>query len=55
MSSILIPISVFAMIVLVVAVVCSTFLIGLKIIRGGASPKGQKDHADEAKMIQEIY
>ncbi len=55
MPAILIPISVFAMIVLVVAVICSTILIGLKIIRGGASPKSQKDHADEARMIQEIY
>ena len=55
MSALLIPISVFAMIVLVVTVICSTFIIALKIIRGGASPKSQKDHASEAKMIQEIY
>lgn len=55
MPAILIPISVFGMIVLVVAVICSTILIGLKIIKGGVSPKGQKNHANEARIIQEIY
>ena len=55
MSAILVPISVFAMIVLVVAVICSTILMALKILKGGTSPKSQKEHTDEARMIQEIY
>ena len=28
---------------------------GLKIIRGGAISKGQKEETDETKMVQEIY
>ena len=55
MSSVIIVITVFAGIVLALAVIGSTILIGLKIIRGGATPKGQKGESDEARMIQEIY
>jgi phage shock protein B len=46
---------VFGGIVLVTAIIGSTILMGLKIIKGGASPGGQKTQSDEAKTIQEIY
>ena len=41
--------------VLILAIVGSTILMAIKIIRGGVSRKGQKLQAEEAKMIQEIY
>lgn len=49
------PIAVLGMVLLFLVVICSTVLIGIKIIKGGASKKGQKEHTDEARMIQEIY
>lgn len=41
--------------VLALAIVGSTILMGLKILRGGLSRKGQRAQSEEAKMIQEIY
>ena len=55
MSGVIIVITVFAGVVLALAVIGSTILIGLKITREGTTPKGQKNQTDEAKMIQEIY
>lgn len=46
---------VFGSIVLVLAIVASTILMGIKILKGGASRKGQKNQTDEARIIQEIY
>lgn len=46
---------VFGSIVLALAVIGSTILMGLKILRGGVSQRGQKSQSDEAKIIQEIY
>ena len=46
---------VFGSIVLVLAVIGSTILMGLKILKGGVSQKGQKSQSDEARIIQEIY
>ncbi len=46
---------VFGSIVLALAVIGSTILMGLKILKGGVSPKGQKSQSDEARIIQEIY
>ncbi|MBN2418324.1 MAG: hypothetical protein JXL81_02985, partial [Deltaproteobacteria bacterium] len=46
---------VFGSIVLALAVIGSTILIGLKILKGGVSQKGQKSQSDEARIIQEIY
>jgi phage shock protein B len=40
---------------LALAIVGSTILMGMKIIKGGISRKGQKFQAEEARMIQEIY
>ena len=45
----------FSGIVLALAVIGSTILMAIKIIKGGLSHKKQKYQADEAKMIQEIY
>jgi len=55
MEGVLFIIVVFGGIVLVTAIIGSTILMGLKIIKGGASPGGQKAQTDEAKIIQEIY
>jgi phage shock protein B len=41
--------------VLALAIIGSTVLMAIKIIKGGFSRKGQKFQADETKMIQEIY
>jgi len=46
---------VFGSIVLALAVIGSTILMGLKILKGGVSQKGQKNQSDEARIIQEIY
>ena len=41
--------------VLVVAIIGSTILMAIKILKGGLSRKGQRVQSEEAKMIQEIY
>ncbi len=41
--------------VLALAIIGSTILMAIKILRGGLSRKGQTLEANEAKMIQEIY
>jgi phage shock protein B len=41
--------------VLALAIIGSTILIGLKIIKGGISSKHRKTESDEARLIQEIY
>ena len=40
---------------LILAIISSTILIAIKILKGGLSRKGQKIQTDEARMIQEIY
>jgi len=42
-------------VLIVFAFISGTILISIKLIKGGASSKGQKANADEARMIQEIY
>ena len=46
---------VFAGIVLALAIIGSTILMGLKIIKGGISSRDRKKESDEARLIQEIY
>lgn len=41
--------------VLCLAIIGSTILMAIKILKGGVSRKGQQNLADEAKIIQEIY
>ncbi|MFC1867297.1 phage-shock protein [Thermodesulfobacteriota bacterium] len=55
MHGVMVVIIVFGGIVLALAVIGSTILMGLKIIKGGATPKGQKTETDEARIIQGIY
>ena len=55
MHEIVIVAIVFGGIVLALAIIGSTILMAIKILRGGLSRKGQKLEAEEAKMIQEIY
>lgn len=50
-----VPVAILGIVLLCLVIICSTVLIGLKILKGGVSPKGQRDHANEAKIIQEIY
>ena len=46
---------VFGGIVLALAIIGSTILMAIKILRGGLSRKGQKFETEEARMIQGIY
>ena len=41
--------------ILILAIIGSTILMAIKIIKGGVSRKGQDIQTDEAKKIQEIY
>lgn len=55
MHGVLIVAIVFGGSVLVLAIIGSTILMAIKILKGGLSRKGQRVQADETKMIQEIY
>jgi len=55
MHGIMIVAIVFGGIVLALAIVGSTILMAIKILKEGVSRKGQKHQAEEARMIQEIY
>ena len=41
--------------VLALAIIGSTILMGLKIIKGGISSRDRKTDSNEARLIQEIY
>ena len=41
--------------ILILAIIGSTILMAIRIIKGGVSRKGQNLQTDEAKKIQEIY
>ena len=55
MHGIMIVAIVFGGIVLALAIVGSTILMAIKILKGDVSRKGQKHQAEETRMIQEIY
>ena len=55
MHAVVIVATVFGGIVLALAIIGSTILMAIKIIKGGVSRTGQKSQAEEARMIQEIY
>ena len=55
MHAVLIVAIVFGGSVLVLAIIGSTILMAIKILKGGLSRKGQKVQTEEARMIQEIY
>ncbi len=46
---------IFSGIILVLAIIGSTVLLGIKIIKGGISSKGGRAEAEQARIIQEIY
>jgi len=41
--------------IIILTIIGSTVLMGIKILKGGVSKKGQRIMDDEARMIQEIY
>lgn len=55
MNSIFIVAIVFGGLVLALAIIGSTILMGIRIVKGGVSRKGQAGQADETRMIQELY
>jgi hypothetical protein len=55
MNSVLIVAIVFGGIVLSLAIVGSTILMVIRILRGGFTRKSRDLHAEEARMIQQIY
>lgn len=55
MSWVLILTIIFGGSILALAIIGSTILMAIKILKGGLSQKGQKLQTDEARMIQEIY
>jgi hypothetical protein len=55
MNSVFIVAIVFGGIVLALAIVGSTILMAVRILKGGFSRKGQEVQAEEARIIQEMY
>jgi phage shock protein B len=55
MNSAFIVAIVFGGLVLALAIIGSTILISIRIVKGGFSRKGQASQADETRMIQELY
>jgi phage shock protein B len=55
MEGVLIVAIVFGGTILALAIIGSTILMAVKILRGGLSRKGQKTQTEEARIIQEIY
>jgi len=55
MHTVLILSVIFGGSLLALAIVGSTILIAIKIIKGGISRSGQKSQTEETRMIQEIY
>ncbi|MBW1886893.1 MAG: phage-shock protein [Deltaproteobacteria bacterium] len=55
MHGILVLSIIFGGAILILAIIGSTILMAIKIIKGGVSRKGQNLQADETKKIQEIY
>lgn len=55
MSAVLILIIIFGGSILALAIIGSTILMAIKILKGGLSRKGQNLETDEAKVIQQIY
>ena len=55
MSGVIVVAIVFGGIILALAIIGSTILMGIRLIRGGVSKKDRQSQTDEAKMIQEIH
>ncbi|MCG6878561.1 MAG: phage-shock protein [Deltaproteobacteria bacterium] len=46
---------IFGGLVLCLAIIGGTILLGVKIKKGGLSPRDQRSRTEETRMIQEIY
>ncbi len=46
---------IFGGLILCLAIVGGTILMGIKIKKGGLSPRDQRSQTEETRMIQEIY
>ena len=55
MHAVFIVAFVFGSIVIVLAIVCGTILMGMRLRHGGISRGNRQEQADEARMIQDIY
>jgi phage shock protein B len=55
MNSVFVVAIVFGGLVLALAIIGSTILMGIRIVKGGVSRKGRAYQADETRMIQELY
>jgi phage shock protein B len=55
MNTVLIFVIIFGGSILALAIIGSTILMAIKIIKGEASRKGQRLESEEARMVQEIY
>jgi len=55
MHGVLIVAIVFGGTILALAIIGSTIIMAIKVLKGGLSRGGQKVEAEEARMIQEIY
>ncbi len=55
MQAVLILSIVFGGTLLALAIIGSTILMAIKILKGGISAKGRRSQAEEARVIQEIY
>jgi phage shock protein B len=55
MGGVLELVVVLGVILIFFVVICSTIVIMVKMLKGGASKNVQKNNTDEARMIQQIY
>ena len=55
MTPVLIVAIVFGGLVLSLAIIAGTILMGMRMRQGGLSAKSRKAQADEARLIQELY
>ena len=55
MQTVMILAVIFGGSVLALAIIGSTILMAIKILKGGLTRSGQKSETEEARMVQEIY
>ena len=55
MTPVLIVAIVFGGIVMSIAIIAGTILMAMRMRQGGLLPKSRKEHAEEARLIQELY
>ena len=55
MTAVFIVAIVFSCIVLGIAIIAGTILMGMRMRQGGLWAKSRKDQAEEARLIQELY